>query len=130
MRIYYLEEPLLEDDLAFVAEAMESTSALDQVRVPHVLPVAAPSWSEADFLRHKALLGKALKNCGIAQDRGEQVLFVAPAHMYWYSVLINAIHEETGAYPWLIQTKVQRAAIGNPGGTRILDAQGLMGFKS
>lgn len=129
MRVYYLDEPLSEDDALFVQEAMESTSELQHVRIPHVLPHEPPTWDEKAYRKHDRLLRSALKNAGISTDKGRQVLLVAPKHMYWYSVLIHAVYAETGAFPWLIQTSQHREAIGNPGETRILDTQGLMGLK-
>lgn len=129
MRLYYFDAPLPDDDLAFVQEAMESPTPLTQVRVPHVLPAVNPSWSEAEYQKHEQLLAKALRNCGIANDRDAQVLLVAPAHVYWYSVLASAVYRETGTYPWLVQTSAQRARLDNPGETRILDMHGLMGLK-
>ena len=129
MRVYYFDAPLSDEDLAFVQEAMESRTAPIQIRVPHVLPVVTSAWGQAEYHRHERLLTRALRNCGIAKDSGTQVLLVAPAHMYWYSVLASAVYQQTGAYPWLVQTSAQRASIGNPGETRILDMHGLMGLK-
>lgn len=129
MRVYYLEEPLSEDDALFVQEAMESSSEVRHVRIPHVLPTEPPTWDEKTYRKHDRLLRSALKNAGISTDKGRQVLLVAPRQMYWYSVLIHAVYAETGAFPWLIQTSGQREAIGNPGETRIVDTQGLMGLK-
>jgi hypothetical protein len=108
---------------------MESPTALTQVRVPHVLPAASQSWTETEYRNHEQFLAKALRNCGIASDKGTQVLLIAPAEMYWYSVLVNAVYRETGAYPYLVQTAARRASIGNPGEIRILDGHGFMGLK-
>jgi len=128
MRIYYFDSPLSREDVSFVVEALGVTGACEQVRIPHVLPTELPAWSEQDFLKHQALLGSALQNAGIRKDRGQQVTLVAPAQMYWYSVLLHAVYNETGIFPWLVQTKEQRDAIGNPGETRLLDTHGLMGM--
>lgn len=49
--------------------------------------------------------------------------------MYRYAVLVQAVYAEAGAFPWLVQTKEQRKAIGSPGETRILDTYGLMGLR-
>lgn len=129
MRVYYLEEPLSDEDAAFVREAMDDATEIKQIRIPHVLPADLPNWDEHAYRRHERLLRSALRHCGISVDKGKQILLVAPNASYWYAVLINAVYAETGAYPWLIQTSAQRAAIGNPGETRILDTHGLMGLK-
>ena len=71
----------------------------------------------------------ALKNAGIAADRSEQVLLVAPKQPCCYAVLIQAHYAETGAFAWLIQTAAQREVVGNPREIRILDTHGLMGLK-
>ena len=126
MRIYYLEQQLSDDDVSFVREAMEFDGPCSQIRIPHVLPADTQTWDENAFRRHEKLLRTALRNVGIVDDRGTQVILVAPSKMYWYSVLLHAVYSETGAFPWLVQTRAQREAIGNPGETRILDTQGLM----
>jgi hypothetical protein len=90
----------------------------------------------AHFLRllvshkHQALVRAALRNAGIATDRGKQVILVAPGKMYWHTVLLNAVYAETGTFPWLIQTREQRDIVGNPGETTILNTHGLMGLRS
>lgn len=130
MRVYFFDSPLSNEDVLFVQDALDVLGSVDQVRIPHVLPAEQPEWSEENFRKHQALVCAALRNAGIAKDRGVQVVLVAPRHMYWYSVLLHATYAETGAFPWLVQTASQRAAIGNEGATRILDTHGLMGFKT
>lgn len=130
MRIYFLEEPLSQDDLSFVREAFDVTEDIEQIRIPYVLPVLSrETYVEKDHRKHEDLLRGRLRGVGISKDYGKQVVLVAPREIYWYAVLVGAVYEETGAYPWLVQTKIQREAIGNPGSTRILDTNGLMGFK-
>lgn len=129
MRVYYLEDRLSAEDASFVQDAMDDASEIQHVRIPHVLPTSRPTWSRQEYHKNERLLRAALKHAGIARDRGAQVLLVAPKQPYWYAVLINAVHAETGTFPWLIQTAAQREAIGNPGETRILDTHGLMGLK-
>lgn len=130
MHIYYFDAALSEEDIAFVLESLEITGPCEQVRIPHVLPADAPNWTEKTFHKHQALLCGALRNAGIATDRGKQVILVAPGKMYWYTVLVHAVYAETGAFPWLVQTREQRDVIGNPGETRILDTHGLMGLRA
>ncbi|MGQ0656746.1 MAG: hypothetical protein ACT4NU_01410 [Chromatiales bacterium] len=130
MRIYFLEEPLGTDDIAFVKEALNVTEEIEQVRVPYVLPVLSrEAYSEAEHRKHENLLRSRLRGAGIGKDHGKQIVLVASEQMYWHAVLVGAVYEETGAYPWLVQTEKQRAAIGNPEATRLLDTHGLMGLK-
>jgi hypothetical protein len=126
MHIYYFDKPLSEEDLAFVLTTLESAEAGEQIRIPHVLPAEMGKISERIFRRHETLQRAALRNAGIARDRGKQVALVAPGQLYWNSTLMHAVYAETGAFPWLIQTREQREAIGNPGETRILDMRGAM----
>ena len=110
MRVYYLEDRLSAEHESFVHDAMDDTSEIQHVRIPHVLPIDRPTWSQQEYHKNERLLRAALKHAGIASDRDAQVLLVAPKQPYWYAVLINAIYVETGAYPWLIQTAAQREA--------------------
>lgn len=129
MRLYYPDEPLSDIDAQFVQEAMELAAPPMQIRIPHVLPADRPQWTLAEFEKYVRVVRSALRNAGIDTDKGTQVLLVAPKDMYWYSLLVQAVHAETGCYPWLIQTAEQRASLGNDGETRILDTHGLMGLK-
>src|SRR2546426_12665974 len=110
MRIYYLDEPLSDEDLNFVAQALELQTPPEQVRIPCVLP---PLSTDSDYMgqcaRHETLLRTNLRHAGIDQDRDTQVAFVAPRYMHWYSTLLMAIATETGHYPYLVQTVAQRA---------------------
>jgi hypothetical protein len=130
MRVYFLEEPLAPEDLAFVAESFGLGLLPEQVRIPYVLPMLA---SEGDFVtmvkRHEELLRSHLRRAGIGRDRGSQVAFVAPRDMHWNQVIAFAIRAETGYFPYVVQTEAQREAMGNRGSLRILDTEGLCGFK-
>ena len=111
----------------FVAAELCGGGAIEQVRIPHVLPVLPEDgWTLAEEQRHERLLRKHLRACGIGRDRDKQVILVAPRSMHWYSALSGAVAAETGLYPYLVQTAAQREAIGNPGQTRILDMAGLL----
>lgn len=129
MRIYFLDAPLSAEDLAFVREALDVSGELEQIQVPYVLPVLSAPLTERQHQQHEQLLRGHLRRVGIGKDHGKQIVLVAPAEMYWHALLVRAVYEETGAYPYLVQTKQQRAAIGNRGCTRLLDAHGLMGLK-
>jgi len=129
VRVYYLEEALAGNDLQFISEEFANEEEIEQIRIPYVLPANREGLSLSVLKRHEGLLRKRLRALGVARDKNQQVVLVAPKDMYWYSVLLGAIAAETGIYPHLVQTEGQRQAIGNPGATRILDTQGLMGLK-
>lgn len=130
VHIYYLEQPLSNEDVQFVAEELGGGEEIEQVRIPYVLPVLSEEGlSMEKHRKHEDLLRKHLRSAGIGRDRNRQIILVAPCNMHWYSALSGAVEAETGQYPWLVQTAAQRAAIGNPGETRILDMEGQFGRK-
>lgn len=130
VRIYYLEQPLSNEDVQFVAAELGGGEEIEQVKIPYVLPVLSDEGlSMEDHRKHEDLLRKHLRSVGIGRDRNNQVILVAPCSMHWYSALSGAVEAETAQYPWLVQTTSQREAIGNPGETRILDMEGLFGRK-
>lgn len=130
MRLYYVDEPLNAQDLAFASNALielGGSAVTEQVRIPYVFPTDAASGTfEQMMRRHIRLVRRHLANAGIAIDRGTKIAFVAPKNIHWYSVLIEAFRAETGAYPFLIQTGSQREALGNPGKTRVIDTEGML----
>jgi len=129
--VYYFETPLSDEDLDWVQQITGLEGPCRQTRIPHVLPAEIAGLDEQAFVRHEFLLRAALRNAGIVGDRGTQVILVALRQLYWNSVLLHAVHAETGMFPLLVQTREQREAIGNPGEIRILDMDGAMaGFKS
>lgn len=128
-RIYYLDEPLSDEDAAFVSDQIFGGRSVTQVRIPYVLPVLIEETPIEMHQEHEKLLRKHLRTVGITNDMNKQVVLVAPKDMWWYSVISRAIEAETGSYPWLVQTKSQRDAIKNPGETRILDMEGFFGYK-
>ena len=129
-RVYYLEEPLCDEDAEFVSDRIFSGRPITQIRIPHVLPVLTDGpLSEAVHREHEKLLRKHLRSVGIASDRNTQIVLVTPRDIYWHAVLSGAVEAETGMYPWMVQTKSQRQAMDNPGEIRILDMEGLFGRK-
>lgn len=130
MRVYCVEEPLNAEDLDFASNALiefGGSTVTEQVRIPHVFPTDAASGTfEQTMRRHIQLVRRHLANADIASDRGAKTAFVAPKNMHWNSVLIEAFHAETGAYPFLIQTASQREALGNPGKIRVIDTEGML----
>ncbi|MGH7326043.1 MAG: hypothetical protein ACREJ9_15560 [Candidatus Rokuibacteriota bacterium] len=123
IRAYYLDVALSENELKEVAGLMQEP--VEQVRVPHVLPVVDTS---RPILDDEAVL-EHLRKAGILREAGRQVLFVAPRDSHWTAAFGRAIERLTGSLPYLIQTEGHRQAAGNPGGLRILDMQCLAGGK-
>jgi hypothetical protein len=125
MRAYYIETPLTDAELQDVAEMMETE--VEQVRVPYVLPAPDQHGGHPERpLMDDELAMKPLKAAGILRDSGSQILLVIPLDGHWYTAFSEAIARLTGHYPYLVQTEGHRTAIGNPGGLRILDMEGLM----
>jgi hypothetical protein len=124
MRAYYVDVPLSESDLSEVAELMREP--VEQVRIPHVLPIvdsARPILDDDAILDH-------LKKAGVLRDVGRRVLLVAPREPHWVAAFGRGIQRLTGRPPYLVQTEAERASIGNPGSLRILDMDGLAGGSS
>ena len=124
IRAYYVDLPLSGGELKEVSELVNGP--VEQVRIPHVLPVvdtSRPILDEDAVLEH-------LRRAGILREAGRQVLFVAPRDSHWTAAFGRAIERLTGSPPYLIQTKGQRQAVGNPGELRILDMRGLAGGKA
>jgi hypothetical protein len=123
MRVYYLQRPLDEDELEYVSEALQEP--IEQVRIPYVLPTPDPAfgYDNRPFIDDE-LLSRHLGLAGIKLDEGKRVALVVPDEMHWYSSILKVIRDETGFYPYLIQTEDQRKAIDNLGSFRILDPRG------
>jgi hypothetical protein len=123
MRAYYFQRPLDKDELEYVFEALQEP--IEQVRIPYVLPSPDPAlgYDNRPFIDDE-LLNKHLISAGIRLDGGKRVALVIPDEMHWYSSILKVIRDETGFYPYLIQTEDQRNTIGNPGSIRILDPRG------
>jgi hypothetical protein len=127
MRVYYLDKELTSEEAKFIEEALELAEPIDQIRIPHVLPVPDPGGGHhgRPIMDDEILIGH-LKKAGIMRDYGKQVCLVIPRDMHWYGALTEAIFKTTGFYPYLVQTKDHRERINNPGEIRILNMQGMM----
>ena len=124
MRVYFLDRLLTNQEIDFVEDALNTK--IEQVQIPHVLPADITGGHPDRPLSDEALVAKHLRKAGIIRDQGSRVALVMPLDMHWYSSLAFAIHNETGFYPYLIQTAQHRKHIGNPGEIRIIDMHGLM----
>jgi hypothetical protein len=121
MRSYYVDVPLSESELTEVAGLMREP--IEQVRIPHVLPIvdsSRPILDDDTILDH-------LRKAGILRDVGRRVLLLAPCESHWVAAFGRGIQRLTGRLPYLLQTEAERASIGNSGSLRILDMDGLAG---
>ena len=133
--VYYLDEPLNDEDSAFVVEALiarESTSAdskIAQNRVATLFPAHVDG-----AIREPAtdieLLKKHLIRAGLRKDAGRQVVWVMPRDIAWGVRFQLSIFEITGFYPYVLQ----RWSRGEDGAvvkrnTRLIDGHGMMGGK-
>jgi len=121
MRAYYLDVPLTADELREAADFMHEP--IEQVRIPHVLPVVDSSRPIIDddvILDH-------LRRAGLLRDAGRRVVLIAPRDSHWLAALGRGIERLTGALPYLLQTEGQRDSVGNPGALRVVDMEGLAG---
>ncbi|NEX63554.1 hypothetical protein [Noviherbaspirillum galbum] len=109
---FYLDEPLDEEDLAFVRRSLTGhwarfkTGAADveQRRVPAVLPAPDEHGRYADTREERAERIRAnLRHAGIRQWNGRQVLWVMPRDTDWDAIFQFAIREETGFGPYVAQ---------------------------
>jgi hypothetical protein len=126
MRVYYLDDPLSDDEIADVSEMLEVSVEL--VRVPSLMPVPqADGTIESAISDSEEAAKRLLRSAGILADYGFKVGVVIPVDMMAWGALSEAIHDLTGVYPFAIQTERQRQAIGNSGGLRVFDMQGMMG---
>jgi hypothetical protein len=127
MRIYYLDRELSKEEIEFVQQALDLTEPIEQVRIPHILPVADPDDGHRGRpLLDDEILRRHLVKAGIIRDYGKHVCLVIPKDMHWYVALSHTIFNITGFYPYLIQTNDHRERIKNPGEIRILDMHGIM----
>lgn len=108
MRIYHLDAPLADSELEQLRMAVygpDAEIALDQVRVPCLLPATDASDDDHDTqaqrLRHLAI--RHLKRAGLERDVGHQVAWVLPRDTRWSEIFQDAIERVTGYLPVAIQ---------------------------
>jgi hypothetical protein len=128
MRLYYLDRNLGNDEVTFVVGVLRLSEPIEQIRIPHVLPVPDLNgeYSKRPIIDTK-LIETHLLNAGIFLDRGKKVYLVAPRDRHWRASLISAIFKCTGRYPCLIEAEDRRDYLGNPVGIRVVDMDELIG---
>lgn len=120
MRVYYLDTPLSPSEVRELEEMTEWK--VEQIRVPFLLPEGKGSKEDKD------IPVAPLKAAGILKDYGTRCALVqlSSETTYWTTQFIEAIGRLTGRWPYLVQTKASREAIGTQGELRVLDMDGAM----
>lgn len=132
---YYLDEPLVDDEFRFVEQTLTGpwarfrtgAGALEQKRVPAVLPVPGAGGAYADDREQRAQRVRAnLRHAGIRADNGQQVVWITPRDPDWDAIFQFAIREETGFAPYVAQRWFVENGVAVRGQIRVVDAQMLM----
>ena len=132
---YYIDEPLAEDELQFVEQALlgpwakfkTQASSIAQKRVPLVLPTPAPDGSYAETPEQRAQHVRGnLRHVGIRADAGIQVVWVMPRDTQWGAIFQFAIHEETGFAPFVVQRWFLQNGQLARGSARVVNAHMLL----
>jgi hypothetical protein len=120
MRVYYLDTPLSLIELRDLEEMTEWE--VEQVRVPLLLP-EGKGWKEDQVVPEAPL-----RRAGILKDYGKRCAMVqlSSETLYWNTLFTEAIARLTGRWPYLVQTKASREAIGTQGELRVLDLDGAL----
>lgn len=136
MRIYYLDEPLDEEEIEFVKQALcqreglQSIQHIDQIRVPTVLPIPAQKGVfEKDVEGRTQIAINSLSRAGINNDIGSQVTWVMPKNTHWGCVFQLAIWEVTGFAPYVVQRWRYDGDHLVRGDISLIDGHGMMGGK-
>lgn len=112
LNCYYLDQPLSDEELEFVARMLTGPWArfktgareLRQVRVPAVLPLPEADGTYAESREERAYgVRQNLRHAGIRADAGRQVVWVMPQDADWDAIFQYAVREETGFAPFVAQ---------------------------
>ncbi|RJF97250.1 hypothetical protein [Noviherbaspirillum saxi] len=132
---YYLDEPLTEQELQFVHQALvgpwarfpNGASALLQKRVPAVLPLPDTDGNYVQSREERAEGVRAnLRHAGIRADNGRQVLWVMPRDSDWDAIFQFAIREETGFAPFVAQRWFDEGGQRTRGAVRVVNTEILL----
>jgi hypothetical protein len=132
---YYLDEPLTEEELAFVQQTLigpwakfkTKAGALVQKRVPAVLPLPDEQGRYEESREQRAERVRAnLRHAGIRADNGFQVVWVTPRDLEWDAIFQFAIREETGLGPFVAQRWFVENGAAVRGTIRVVDTQMLI----
>ena len=109
---YYLDEPLNDVELQFVARVLigpwakfkPGATAILQKRVPQVLPAPGEDGTYSESREQRAeRVRPNLQHAGVRADNGRQVVWVMPRDTAWDAIFQFAIREETGLAPFVVQ---------------------------
>jgi hypothetical protein len=132
---YYLDEPLTDDELAFVQQTLigpwakfkTKAGSLVQKRVPAVLPAPNAHGRYEESREQRAERMRAnLRHAGIRNDNGCQVVWVMPRDPEWDAIFQFAIREETGFAPFVAQRWFVDSGVPVRGSIRVIDTQMLI----
>lgn len=132
---YYLDEPLSDDELHFVAQTLIGPWAkfktragnLEQKRVPAVMPLPDEHGIYAESREQRAERMRAnLRHAGIRAFNGRQVVWVTPRDTEWDAIFQFAIREETGYAPYVAQRWFVENGVLVRGSLRVVDTQMLI----
>ncbi|HVL74642.1 MAG TPA: hypothetical protein VM406_01390 [Noviherbaspirillum sp.] len=132
---YYLDDPLTDEELAFVARTLTGYWArfktgaqeVHQVRVPGVLPLPDENGEYADSREERAQrVRHNLRHAGIRGDAGRRVVWVMPKDADWDAVFQFAIREETGFAPFVAQRWFPKDGEQVRGSLRVIDTDMLL----
>ncbi len=132
---YYLDDPLSDDELHFVSQALvgpwakfrTGASALVQKRVPAVLPLPNGDGLYDENREQRAeRIRTNLRHAGIRTDNGRQVVWVMPRDTDWDAIFQFAIRKETGLAPYVAQRWFMEDGVLVRGSVRVVDTQMLL----
>jgi len=139
MRIYYLDEPLIDEEVVFVTNSVLEKDftgqgcdkIFEQIRVPGVWPTpnSKGQYEGTGPKSHINLVRKNLQKAEISRDAGKQVVWVMPKETYWGAIFQMAIFEETGFHPYTAQRWYFENGKQVKGEIRLIDGHGMMGGK-
>ena len=136
MKIYYLDEPLNEEELESIKEFLTEregnlyTEVIDQIRIPTVLPTPDIDGYYRDDI--KKLIDHVKRNLvktGFLRDSGQQIVFVLAKDNFWNGIFQLAISEVTGFYPYIVQRWYYNGDQCVRRDIRLIDGHGMMGYK-
>ncbi len=139
MNVYYLDDPLNEEDVEFLIETLcerenlKSVQEINQIRVLFVLPPSNERSSFSEELARKVeLLKNNLVKSGIEKDIGTQVAWIQPKDLHWGTIIQTSIFEITGYHPYIVQRWFLDEELDDwiKRGPRIMDSHGMFGLKS
>ena len=133
--VYYLDEPLSDEDGAFVIESLAARDAagansqISQSRVATVFPANVEGMVR-DAATDIELLKKHLIRAGLRKDAGRQVVWAMPKDSAWGIRFQLSIFEITGFYPYVLQrwSRNDAGALVKRN-IRLIDGHGMMGGK-